>query len=550
MLTRLFALRQWIYLPLAIVLTWPLALHLPTHLPLGAESAATVPMFNLWTLQWNADRLQALYAHYWHAPIFHDETGAFAFSDPQPLTGLLFAPIEMISGNPVLAYNLVLLLILTLNGIAAYHLLRGLDIDDISALLGGALVVGLPFVFRELGVIQLTVLFPVLFALRYLYAFTQTTTLRHAVGLGLAIGATFLTSSFYGLFLSMFLLISPLFLLRRDHFQREALRNFAVAVLIAVALLAPVVPSQARLTARFSRSTETISNNSAEAVDYLRLDTRTLGHDVAPWLQTSGGSGQRLYPGTGLLTLAIIGLISTRRTTDPRWINFLRTGIVVAVLISFGLKFNLGEWLPYQTLRDFYPGLRQMRSPFRMAVFAQLFLLIFAGYGLARLWRWRALIGRGLVIVIVTLGMTELLFLPARLHEFPSDLRDAAWVMWLAQQDAGAVAMLPLPGGGRVREFEFTVESMLQSLEHGHPLVNGYSGLFPSSYREMTGVMNNFPNQASLELLRERGVTHVVIDRTWFTDVRQERLREYASQLERVYADERTTIFRVLSTDT
>jgi len=55
---------------LAVVWTWPLALHATTHLPLGTESSATVPLFNLWTLRWNADRLAHGYAGYWDAPIF------------------------------------------------------------------------------------------------------------------------------------------------------------------------------------------------------------------------------------------------------------------------------------------------------------------------------------------------------------------------------------------------------------------------------------------------------------------------------------------------
>ena len=44
------------YLVLALVLTWPLAAHLGSALPLGTEPVETVPLFNLWTLRW--DQLQ------------------------------------------------------------------------------------------------------------------------------------------------------------------------------------------------------------------------------------------------------------------------------------------------------------------------------------------------------------------------------------------------------------------------------------------------------------------------------------------------------------
>jgi hypothetical protein len=83
---RWWAGASGLYAALAIVLTWPLALRLTTHLPIGAESSPTVPLFNLWTLRWNAERLAEGYRGYWDAPIFHPTTGAFAFSEPQPLT--------------------------------------------------------------------------------------------------------------------------------------------------------------------------------------------------------------------------------------------------------------------------------------------------------------------------------------------------------------------------------------------------------------------------------------------------------------------------------
>jgi len=86
----------------ALVATWPLPLHLAPRVPTGTEPTATVPLFNLWSLRWNADRLAHLYAGYWQAPIFHPARGTFASSEPEPLSGLAFAPIHWLTGNQVL----------------------------------------------------------------------------------------------------------------------------------------------------------------------------------------------------------------------------------------------------------------------------------------------------------------------------------------------------------------------------------------------------------------------------------------------------------------
>jgi hypothetical protein len=112
--------RPWVLLPfyvlVAAVLTWPLVAHLTDALSLGTEPTSTVPLFNLWTLEWNRAQIADLYANYWDAPLFHPTSGAFALSEPQPLTGLAYAPVAWLGGNPVLAYNLVSLAILALNG--------------------------------------------------------------------------------------------------------------------------------------------------------------------------------------------------------------------------------------------------------------------------------------------------------------------------------------------------------------------------------------------------------------------------------------------------
>lgn len=148
---RFGRLRFILYFAAAVGLTWPLGPRLGSYLSLGTEGSATVPLFNLWTLLWNADRLQAGYTGYWNAPIFYPEPVTFAFSEPQPLTGLIFTLVSEISENPVAAYNVVLLLFLTLNGIAADWLLRKLGVYGFPAFLAGLLAMALPFIGNELG---------------------------------------------------------------------------------------------------------------------------------------------------------------------------------------------------------------------------------------------------------------------------------------------------------------------------------------------------------------------------------------------------------------
>jgi hypothetical protein len=50
-----------------------------------------------------------------------------------------------------------------------------------------------------------------------------------------------------------------------------------------------------------------------------------------------------------------------------------------------------------------------------------------------------------------------------------------------------------------------------RSTFHWRPIVNGYSGYYPPSYVDLWPPLRSFPDETSLETLRRRGVTYVVV---------------------------------------
>src|SRR3989442_2198479 len=108
----------------ALVQTAPLVLPRTPHIPFGNYPAATVPRLNLWTLWWNSERLLHGYRGYWQAPIFYPEPYAFAYSEPQWLTGVAASSFWWTSGSPALAYNPCLLIGFPLNGWGSHFLFR------------------------------------------------------------------------------------------------------------------------------------------------------------------------------------------------------------------------------------------------------------------------------------------------------------------------------------------------------------------------------------------------------------------------------------------
>ena len=525
------------YFAIAITLTWPLAAHINTHLPLGTESVATVPLFNLWTLQWNGAQLLSGYQNYWEAPIFFPYAGSFALSEAMPFTGLMFSVLYGLVNNAVAAYNLTLLLGLALNGYAAYLLSRQLSVTQPAAVLTGVLAVSLPFVWRELGVLQLTILWPLFLTFVMLLRFKEQRGLSSALGIGIMMAVTIFTSSQYGLFLSLFLILAGVVFFQRDYFSRKTILNLGAGIVFGALLIFPIVVQQRHILSDYTRSKSTITNLSAEPIDYLRLDRRSWGEAVMPWLQSEGGSGQRLYPGTGLLVLASLGAMAGWKHGNRKWVMFCLLGAGMAFGLSLGFNLSIRGWEPYELLYSYYPGFMQLRSPFRLGGMVQVFLVGLVGFGIAWLWSWKGKWGAAISMFIILFSVAEVSALPARLAEYPKERVGAEWVDWLADQPEGAVMHLPISKSTKVAAFEETVIQMLQGLQHGHPLANGYSGFSPRSYQQLKREALLFPNEYSLRILAEAGILYVVVAR--------DEPGAYTQFLLPIYSDEDVFIFGV-----
>jgi len=580
------------YLLVAIALTWPLALHVGDSVTYGGELSTTVPLFNLWTMEWNQLQLGELYADYWDAPIFHPTAGAFALSEPQPLTGLAFAAISWVSGNPVLGYNVVLLLILALNGYAGARLANVLGASRGPAVLIGVMAVGLPFVAHQLGVLQLTVVFPLLLLIEAILRWAPGGGSWPTARIGVWLAVTFLTCGYYGLLAIVGIGLATMALARREWLSVRRLADLAVAGGAFAVLALPILLGQARYTAGYHRSDELIRELSASAGDYWRLDDSALGAGIAPWLRDVEG-GHGLYPGTALIVLSVAGLLLALRRAyraeapgqvdgpvvipegstllDERrrpW--FLLVGACGAWILSGGLRLSVFGFQPYEIVRSLVPGYDELRSPSRFAVLGELCLLGLAAYGLHALWTWDRRIGfagkwaragPALATVVVVLGVAEASIAPVRLFEPEPNAR---WAEWLEEnalspgrstgaaagsevqpRDRPVVAFVPFPPSGRVVEFESTAARMVQLVDTGVTIVNGYSGRFPEPYERLTNAMYSYPSERADALLRDYGVQYLVVSTGW-TDRDPKRARWLATRHKELYDDGETTIVQLL----
>jgi hypothetical protein len=533
------------FLGLTLYSVWPLATEFRTALPQATESVATVPLFNLWTIWWNADRLAHRCSGYWDAPIFYPTPGTFAFSEPQPAT-FAVAPLVWMNGTPVAAYNAYLVLSLVLNGCAGAWLARQVTGSRWSGLTGGAMLLMLPFVHWQLGVLQLVPIWGVLWTIGALRAFGLEPSVTRGLCLGAALALTYLSCAYHGLFLILLLIGAGPWLMGRNLWNWRTPIRLVPGAVVCLALVAPVLHKQREIVHKFDfeRTADIITLLSAEAGDY----------SVTPWPQLCAfgdfADPERrpywhLSPGNLKWALAALGALLGLLDRRLRlWTVFAISFTALAMLLSFGLKLKIGTFIPYQALINWFPGMAQVRNVFRFGLFAQIMIALVAAQGLdvfsplrwktmLQSWRGRGtppasagdpavepVVGRGWIAVgaVLTLCIGAIAALevrPARqnLFRLPAIEENTGWISWLQHNTPpqAVIACVPFPPGVTVDDYQETTLWMTWGSCHRRRMVNGYSGYFPPPFMTLMPKMAFFPDLASLDELASMGVEYCVI---------------------------------------
>jgi hypothetical protein len=226
----------------------------------------------------------------------------------------------------------------------------------------------------------------------------------------------------------------------------------------------------------------------------------------------------------GIALLAVSPFVRARTTAYMKTRGFFLVAALAAVWLSLGPSpLALGRPLnlmgPYRLLYDYVPGFEGLRVPARFGMIVTLMLAILAGFGAARIARFRAapfvlglaalaFLSESLVFPFVINGMEPPRGLnapEARVHR-PS--RAPEVYKEIARQ-ADNVVLAELPLG----QTDFDLRAMYYSTVHWRPLLNGYSGYFPPHYGTLRVALADLPRHGDLawDVLSAAKVTHVLV---------------------------------------
>jgi hypothetical protein len=504
-----------VFLVLAVVFSWPLVARLSREIP--ASGQPVDPQHILYGLCWGATALLENPFQFFHATFFFPYSHTMAFLDQMFSLSLLAAPILLVTGSWVAAYNGTWLLTFALSGWGAFLLTRHLTRSAAAGYLAGILFAFHPFRFHSSGILHVVGMMWIPFALLMLHRWVETERRRYLYGfLGFSL-AQFLASGYTGAFL---VLASALYLvvlcvLRRDAVRgllRRQWRTLALIVVLGAALLLPFLwPSLRNVYGdpAHHRSLGESALWSARPADFLTPGPGSLFHRLAPF---SNVSRQPLFPGLVASFLILVFVLVRGWRGHPRRAEL----IFYVVLLGAGALLSLGPFLEILGLRipmpfaaAFYvlPGASFIRSPVRFFILASLAIAVLAGAAVGRLPRPRA---RRAGLVASVLAGGELLAIPLLLFDpLPGGIPEV--YPWLAAREGpGAIVELPMPAD-EGRETVAAARYQLYSLHHRKRLVNGVGAFVPTINRQVRREMQSFPSDAAVSRLQELGVVYVLV---------------------------------------
>ena len=153
-----------IYTLLTLILTHPLVFNLTTVVPNDIGD----PLLNTWIMAWNSHALLTDPLNLFNANIFAPLSNTLAFSEHLFSTSLLAAPLQLISGEPISAYNLSLLATYPLAAFGMYLLTLRWTQNRQAAFIAGFIFAFAPYRFAAIAHLQLLTFQWLPFALLFL----------------------------------------------------------------------------------------------------------------------------------------------------------------------------------------------------------------------------------------------------------------------------------------------------------------------------------------------------------------------------------------------
>lgn len=553
-----------IYAAITLAYCWPLLPVLGSAFPNDSGD----PGFITWCLWWNAHAVP-LTERWWNAPIFVPMAGAFALSDTFIGVLPISTPLIWLTGNPVLAHNVLWIGSFFMAAVAAHALAHRLTGRHDVALVAGIAFGFNPYRAAQIPHLQMLLSGWMPLALLCLHRCLDT---RRVRDLALFAICWFFNGATAGYYLFFFSALLGLWMIWFARPLRAWVQIGVAAVAGTLPLLPVIIGYQHYQSAlHLTRNADEIQIFSADLTALASVSSFVwLPH----WLSKTPGPEGELFPGLVVLLLAAAGTVAAWRAA-PRaswpWMQRILCTVGFAIFTAVLITLIVGGW------QIEFAGLHlSLNRPSR--AMASAFWLLVAGFlasaRLRQLWRERSTTffygaaavamylfalgpeahafgvpvlfrapyslltelpgghslrvpARFAMLFVLCLSQAAALFAARYLARRPaSRLVPVALVLMLAESWVPIFPVAPVPpsldlpsveAGANVLELPLgdvlsETAALTRAMSHGRPLINGYSGYVPTPYYVLRNGIKNL-DPSVLDYLQRLGPLAVIVTR-------------------------------------
>jgi hypothetical protein len=500
---------------LAIVMTWPLLIHLGSVVPRDIGD----PLAEAWQPAWGGHALLHQPLHYFDANRFWPLQDSLAFGDA--LIG--YAPTGIVGRGPhaaMVRYDLLFIFAYALAFFGAYLLARELGLSPAAAVVAGAAFAFAPYRLEQDGHLQVIssggIPLSIAFAIRGIrlrrpwWLFWAWVLAVWQVSLGWVLGLPFA----YGLAGAVLIAIIAWLVRGRPPVPRNMLIAGVAGVVVFLAVSYWIAHSYLYIADNYpaaKRSPHEVAAFSGPLKVFLTAPEEN-------WVWGAATAGLRdsmitpqektLLPGFVIVALAVWGLFSSSLSRRTR--IGLGIGAVALLTLALGFQEEGGLLWPYRVLYEVLPGWDAIRTPGRLATFSSLVLALLAAAGAeaamrtvrrTRLPIWSSTAVAGfLALAIVTEGRS-LPFDPFDNQAMPEVPRAQA----STEEIPTPQLHMPALTAKQNRAFQ------LASTDGFPDMVNGRASTNPAVVLDLVKHMANFPDAATVRELQDYGVRTVIL---------------------------------------
>jgi hypothetical protein len=543
--------RDWVVIALVIlyftgmtiIMTWPLVEKMGGYL-LGQIGDN---IYFVWLINWFKRSIFELHISPFFVPFLNYPEGwSLAYTEIAPIMVVLAMPFALI-GGATFGYNAALMLTFILAGLGMYLWINKLTKNKAAGLIAGTIYAFIPYHMAHALIGHFHIMgiqwFPFYFMGLFDILINKGNNWRSALLAGVTLGFISLTSIYYtymAILTTAFLFAIYLLFFDRKQFLNPRfwinITIFAVssAPLLVLGVLPFIQLSNQGLMREFSL--EYSMRYSASVTDFFLPSTDHFlwGGWVGSHFDRSGWIEATLNMGVVSSMLALLAFIVRKKIENQRLLWLSITGGLFTFVLALGLTLywlnqpvtitlpgflqslldrqSIPARLPGYYLYLYLPFYAKMRVWMRFGIYVLLFLSSIAGLGAA--WLMQQVSKKWKVILsVILLGLVFLEFYPGPYTIF-SSVTGRPVDYWLAEQ----------PGEGAVAQFPFELESVQDHIYfqgiYQKPFLGGFFNAFPPpQYLEIKPVMETFPEQTSIELLKQLGVQYVLIDAGYYDDI-------------------------------